>query len=289
MLIDPRTLLAQAGLVGLVSAVAIVGKAAIVAIIVLALGMPARVAILAGLSLAQVGEFSFVLARVGVEDGAIPASLFDLTLATALVTIVLSPTLPRLAPALLGGFKRLPFVGHRFDEPVEAPSVEGLRQHTVICGYGRVGRELAAALEARGLRYLVVEYNPLIVRELRAKGVPVVYGDAANPVVLAHTELERAKVLAVLVPDARVAEAATRAAHVLNRRLDVVARAVDVHDVERLRRAGAAEVVQPEFEAAVEVVRHALRRYGVGGMELVHAVAGRRAAFYRRGLEGEVS
>jgi CPA2 family monovalent cation:H+ antiporter-2 len=285
MLIEPGTLLEQFGLVALVSGVAIVGKAAIVAIVVLALGMPARVAVLTGLSLAQVGEFSFVLARIGVDDGAIPPSVFDFTLAVALVTIVVSPSLPRIAPWLLAGLQRLPLIGPRFAEPVEASTEEGMSHHTVICGYGRVGRELAAALGARGLRYLVVEYNPLIVRELRAEGVPVVYGDAANPAVLEHTFLDRAALLAVLMPDAQAAEAATLAARLFNRRLDIVARAVNTADIERLRRAGAAEVVQPEFEAAIEVIRHALRRYGVGGMELVHAAAGRRAAFYSRGPE----
>jgi monovalent cation:H+ antiporter-2, CPA2 family len=288
MLIDPTTLLTQAGLVTLLSAVTIVGKVGIVAVVVWALGMPARVAVLTGLSLAQVGEFSFVLARIGVADGAIPNSVFDLTLATALVTIVLTPTLLRLAPALLTGLRHLPLVGERFLDPVVAESVPaGMSRHTVICGYGRVGRELAAILQARGLRYLVIEYNPLIVRELRAEGTPVIYGDASNPAVLEHANLERASVLAILVPDARAAEAATRAARAINRRVDIVARAMDVNDVERLQHAGAAEVVQPEFEAAIEVIRHALRRYGIGGLELVNVTAGRRAVFYRRALEGE--
>jgi CPA2 family monovalent cation:H+ antiporter-2 len=287
MLINPSTLLSQAGLVTLVSAVVILGKVGIVAVIVLTLGMPARVALLTGLSLAQVGEFSFVLARLGVEDGAIPSSLFDLTLATALVTIVLTPSLIRVAPFLLEGLRRLPLIGERFNDPVEEAAVEGLSHHTVICGFGRVGRELAMALDSRGLRYLVVEYNPLIVRELRASGVPVVYGDAANSAVLEHTFLERATLLAVLVPDARVAELTTRAARAMNRRLDIVARAVDAHDVERLQQAGATGVVQPEFEAGIEVIRHALRRYGISGMELLSISAGRRAAFYRRAIEGE--
>jgi CPA2 family monovalent cation:H+ antiporter-2 len=203
------------------------------------------------------------------------------------VSIVLTPSLLRAAPWLLDGLRRLPLVGERFEDRLEPSTEVGLSHHTVICGYGRLGSELADALRARGLRYLVVEYNPLVVRQLRAEGVPVVYGDAANPAVLEHAFLERATLLAVLVPHAQTAEAATRAARVLNRRLDIVARAVDVHDVERLQRAGAAEVVQPEFEAAVEVIRHALRRYGVGGMELVHAANGRRSVFYRRALEEE--
>jgi K+:H+ antiporter len=285
MLIDPRAMVDRAGLVTLLSATVVVGKAGIVALVVLALGMPARVALLTGLTMAQVGEFSFVLARIGVDSGAIPTGLFDLILATALVTIVLTPSLVRVAPALLTALERLPLVGHYFTEPLPTDESPAMSQHTVIAGFGRVGRELADALSARGMRYLVIEYNPLIVRELRASGVQVIYGDAANPAVLEHASLERARLLAVLVPDSRVAEATTRAARMINRRLDVVARVVDSGDVERLQRAGAAEVVQPEFEAAVEVIRHALRRYGITGMELMHATSGRRTAFYRRAAD----
>jgi monovalent cation:H+ antiporter-2, CPA2 family len=151
----------------------------------------------------------------------------------------------------------------------------------VICGYGRVARELAEALEARSLRYLVIEYNPQVVRALRERRVPVIYGDAANPAVLEHAHLEQARLLAILMPDAAAAELATRHAHALNPRLDIVARGGGPRDLERLRRAGATEVVQPEFEAGVEVIRHALGRFGVGGQELSNLVRGRRAAYYR--------
>lgn len=288
MLINPLALAAQAGVVALLTAVVVVGKVVIVAALVLLLGLPGRVALLAGLSLAQIGEFSFVLARVGVEAGAIPPDLFSLILATALVSILLTPSLVRSGPALVDLLGRAPGIGRWFGEPLEAASdVEGLRQHTVICGFGRVARELADALDRRKFRYLVIEYNPLIVRELRARGVPVMYGDAANPAVLEHAHLDRAKVLAVLIPDARVTELATRCARERHPRLDIVARAADAEQVEALRRAGATEAVQPEFEAGLEVIRHTLHRYGITGMELTHAVAGRRAAYYRRAVEGQ--
>jgi K+:H+ antiporter len=283
MLIDPRVLLAQGVTIALVSSVVVVGKAAIVFAIVMLLGMPARVAVLAGLSLAQVGEFSFVLARVGVDRGAIPSGVFDLTLATALVTIVLAPSLMRAGSFILTGLQRLPRVGCHFAEPVRLlQSTEQLAHHAVICGYGRIGRELAAALDARGLKYLVIEYNPEIARELRERGVLVVYGDAGNPAVLEHAHLESARLMAILMPDANAAELATRHARAINPRLDIVARAVGVDHLDRLRSAGAAEVVQPEFEAGVEVIRHALRRFGVGGLELSNVVNGRRGAYYRR-------
>jgi K+:H+ antiporter len=283
MLIDPHVLVAQGATIALVSAVVVVGKAAIVFAVVMVLGMPARVAVLAGLSLAQVGEFSFVLARVGVEQGAIPSGVFDLTLATALVTIVLTPSLMRAGPFVLAWLQSLPRIGNFFAEPAQPmQSTEQLAHHAVICGYGRIGRELAAALEARDLKFLVIEYNPDIARALRDQGVPVVYGDAANPAVLEHAHLERARLMAILMPDASAAELATHHARAINSRLDIVARAVGVEHLDRLRSAGAAEVVQPEFEAGVEVIRHALRRFGVGGLELSNVVNGRRRTYYRR-------
>jgi CPA2 family monovalent cation:H+ antiporter-2 len=279
MLINPAALAAQAGLILLVSGVAVLGKVAIVTLLVLLFGFPARVAVLAGLSLAQVGEFSFVLARLGVDTGSLPPAVFDLTLATALITIVISPSLLSAAPALVRLLERMPLLKHEVDTEPEVGARSG---HAVICGFGRVARELADALDARSIAYVVVEYNPHVVRELRASGVPVVYGDAANPAVLEHAHVEHARLLAVLMPDRGAAEQATRVGRRLNARLDIVARAGDVGDLERLRAAGATEVVQPEFEAGVEVIRHTLRRFGIGGVELTALTTGRRAAFYRR-------
>lgn len=287
MLVDPSALLAHLDAVALVSAAAIAGKLLIVLTIVLFLGMPGRVALLAGLALAQIGEFSFVLARVGTASGALPRAAFDLVLATAVLSIVLAPFLLRAGPGLLSLARMLPVLGTRFADPVVAdPRADALRRHTVLCGFGRVARELADALAARGFPYLVIEYNPLVVGELRARGVAVIYGDAANPAVLAHARLADAALLAVLVPDSTVTEAATRHARAANPRLDIVARATDAAQIERLQAAGATDVVQPEFEAGVEVIRHVLGRYGITGTELSHVVSGRRRSFYARGDEG---
>ncbi|HEY3110074.1 MAG TPA: cation:proton antiporter, partial [Chloroflexota bacterium] len=282
MLINPAALIANAGPVALLTGVAIVGKAAVAIGALLLLGLPGRAALLTGASLAQIGEFSFVLARIGVDAHAIPARVFDLTLVAAVLSIVATPFALRAAPALGRAARHLPLVGARFAEPVVGDdAVEGMRRHTVICGYGRVGRELASALEARRFAYVVLEYNPLIARDLRERGVPVVYGDATNPAVLEHAHVERARLLAVLVPDAVTAELVTRRARAMSPDLDIVARAASAEGVARLRAAGASAVVQPEFEGGVEVIHHALQRYGVVGPELAHVTAGRRAAFYR--------
>ena len=281
MLIDPITLVAALGPLALLTVAVVIAKPAVSTLALLLAGVPGVVALPAALSIAQVGEFSFVLARLGVETGAIPPRVFDLTLATALVTIVLAPLVVGAGPAVLAGLRRVPFVRSGFTEPLDAGAgMGGLRRHVVICGFGNVARELAAVLDRRGFAYVVIEYNPSVMRELRQAGTRVIYGDAANPAVLEHANLAEASLLAVLVPDARSAELATRHARALNSRLDIIARAARPEDVDRLRRAGATDVVQPEFEAGVEVIRHALRRFGISGAELATIASGRRSSFY---------
>lgn len=285
MLINPATLVSEAGAIGLLTVAVVLGKVVVVSAILIPLGLPGRVALLAGLGLAQVGEFSFVLAQAGVRSGTVPPLFFDLVLATALTSVVLAPFTLRAARPLLWLLQRLPLVGRRFfADPLEVDEgVASLRRHAVVCGCGRVGSELVEALQRRRIPYVVIEYNPDVVRELRRRKVPVIYGDAANRGVLEHAGLSSARMLAALVPDTTDAETIVRNARTLHPRLDIVARVREAEDMPRLRRAGASEVVQPEFEAGVEVIRHALQRYGVGGVELNVVVAGRRRAFYGRG------
>ena len=283
MLIDPLALVAALGPLALLTAAVVIAKPAVTTAALVLAGLPGVVALPAALAVAQVGEFSFVLARQGVATGAIPPRVFDLTLATALVTIILAPALVRASGPVLAALRRVPGLRRVFVEPLDAAAAgSGLRRHVVICGFGNVARELAAVLDRRGFAYVVIEYNPAVARELRRAGGRVIYGDAANPAVLEHASLAEASLLAVLVPDARTAELATRHARAINPRLDIIARAPRREDIDPLRRAGATDVVQPEFEAGVEVIRHVLRRYGVSGAELATLASGRRASFYGR-------
>ncbi len=282
MLFDPVWLFNNLGAVGFTVAGAVLGKVTILVILLLMLRVPAHAAVCAALSLGQVGEFSFVLAQVSVGAGALPDSIFNLVISTALISIFLTPFLLLLEPLLLRVLRALPLIGRRFAEPDMAPYWEGLfREHAVICGFGRVGRELADALDLRNIHYVVVEYNPLTVRELREKGVPVVYGDAGSPAVLEHARLEEASLLAVLVHDDVAAELAVRHARILNPALDIIARAGSQESIQRLRAAGASDVVQPEFEAGVEVIQHVFQRYDIHGDELELLVGERRSLFYR--------
>src|SRR5919201_1323184 len=283
MLIDPVAIISQAGVVAVLTSVVLVGKWLLVVVSMLAVGLPGRVAVLTGLGLAQVGEFSFLLARIGVDQGAIPKLFFDLILAVSVITIVVSPFTFRAATPLLRGLQLLPAVGRLFREPAEpSPEAAGAQRHAVVCGYGRVGRQLVDALERRNVPLLVIEYNPAQVTELRSRGVPVIFGDASNPGVLEHAHLDSARLVAALVPDAGATELIVRRARQQNPRVDIVARARDEEQIERLRKLGAREIVQPEFEAGVEVIRHALQSFGVSGPELSIAISGRRRRFYQR-------
>jgi CPA2 family monovalent cation:H+ antiporter-2 len=290
LLINPTALIAKMALVALMAATVIIGKAAIVAAIVAALGMTRRVALLTGVTLAQLGEFSFVLAALGVSTHAIPASVFSLVLATAVVTIVASPLLLQIGSGVLAVSDRLPGGERQRILPIEpAEETSTPQDHTVICGYGRVGREVADALDQHDLPYIVIEANPAIVEDLRARGVPVLYGDGSNGTVLRHASIATAKLLTVLIPDPLSAELATRTARDLNPRLIILARARDEQEADRLRQAGATDVVQPEFEAGLTVVGYALRRYGFSGPDLARQVLMRRARFYRRGPQADRS
>ena len=282
-LVDPAAILAHPLELALLLAVVVLAKPLLAAAALVASGANARVALLAGAAVAQMGEFSFVLARLGVESGAVPERVFDLILAAAVVSIVLAPLVMRAPALLVPALERAPGIRRAFATPLDpGEGATGLRRHVIICGYGRVARELAEALDRRRFQYVVISYDLAVIRELRARGQRAIYGDAANPQVLEHAGIDAAILLAVLVPDRLTAEAVVRFAREHGPRLDIVARAADAADIERLRGAGATEVVQPEFEAGIEVIRHALGRLGVSGTELQTMAAGRRTAFYRR-------
>jgi monovalent cation:H+ antiporter-2, CPA2 family len=282
MLVDPGFLLAHLGLVlGLVTAL-VLGKLLIIGGALLAAGVDHRTATLAAALMAQMGEFSFILAGVGLAGGIIVDDQYGLILAVALGSILLVPLLLAAAPTLVAVAEHLPGVATQ--ERAQAgpePSSEPLSGHVVVCGYGRVGAELGEALQRRGFRYAVVELNPAIVRDLRRQGVPAVYGDAGVETLLLRAGVDRARTLAVATPDLVAARAAIHHARRLNPRIRVIARATTGGEVGSLGEAGASEVVQPEFEAGLEFVRQVLRWHGITAREVELILAGRRGAFYR--------
>ncbi len=282
MLVDPQYIASHVPEVALFTLALVFGKMLIIGAALLTAGVNHTTATLVAVFMAQMGEFSFVLAGAGREEGVVDENQFGVILATAVASILLTPFVVKLAPALVAFSARLPGVASQELAMVgeELPHEE-LRRHTIICGYGRVGAVLGDALDRRGFAYTVIEINPAIVRDLRSRGIHAIYGDAGNEPVLEHAGIRQARVLVVASVDLVSTPAAIRYARKINPSVAIVTRAQAASEVELLRSAGANEIVQPEFEAGLECVRFVMRRYGVSAQETNALVGHRRTAHYQ--------
>lgn len=188
-----------------------------------------------------------------------------------------------LSPALLSGAGRVVSWIERVRPPVDLvppgsviPEDARPPRHAVICGYGRVGQTVGAVLQRRGLPFAVIDHNPRVVKHLREEGITAWIGNASNPVLLRHADLERARVLIVALPDALVARQAIVAARQASPSLHIIARTHSDEDTDALVALGVDEAVLGERELALEMARFTLRRFGVSAAETFAIVQGIR-------------
>jgi len=255
MLLDPAFLLTNLWQVLSIVALVIVGKGVIFAGVTRAFGYVNVVPLAAGLGLFQVGEFSFVLARVGVATDSISQDLYSLTLTVAVVTMLLTPLLSSLTAPLYTLRKS------RFKhEPLETINIpqQGLRNHIVLAGGGRVGRYLSNVLKRLDIPFVIIEFDHRRVDQAKADGFPIVFGDASHAVVLEAAGIDLAKLLLITTPFAVTSSAIASQAHHINPTLRIIARASSVEEMQILHEEGVYQVVQPEFEASLEFTRLAL-------------------------------
>ena len=279
MLVDLHFVVDNVAIIAVVVTVIIVAKFIICSLIPWFFGYSPKTVLFVGMGLIQIGEFSFVLAGVGVEAGLISSYIYSLTLTSAIVTMLLTPFALGFASFLyrrLSQGERLGKLLARRPDPGWQDKQWQLSGHAVICGHGRVGSTLARVLERRRLSYLVIDLNPQVISRLHSEGVPCIYGDAANPEILAHAQLDKARVLVCTFGDFIAVELTTRNALRVNPRLDIVARVPRDADVELLKGIGVSELVRPEFEASLEITRHTLHRFGVTSPEIQHILSGLR-------------
>jgi CPA2 family monovalent cation:H+ antiporter-2 len=295
MLFDPSILLRDPFGVLAVLLIIVVGKSLAAFGIVLAFGYPVPTALTVSASLAQIGEFSFILAGLGVALGVLPPEGRDLILAGALLSITLNPLvfagLDRLGawlrdrPKIIArlersGGKGLAALRERDDD--EAP-----HGHAVIVGYGRVGSEVGKALIGQRLPVLVVEQDRRRVEKLREHGVAAVYGDASTPGVLEAARAQRARLIVIATPEGfqtrRIIELARR----LNPDIDIAVRTHSEEEIAHLERQGVGMAIMGERELAFSLIGYALRSLGVAedkARRIVQniRVSGEGAAFDRR-------
>lgn len=239
-------------------------------------------ALLFGVGIAQIGEFSFVLAMLGYQAKLLEESLYNLFFAAAVVTLVLSPILMNAVPRLLGRFAS---VKAREEAGVTGDGVEehglNISGHVIICGFGRTGRNLGMVLSGVHIPYAVVELNASILDELDAQDVPHVFGDSVSHLVLQRAGLARARVLIVTVPDPLAALTIINMAREMNPEVKIIVRAHRSEDINVLRAAGANAVVQPEFEAGIEISRLTLMSLNMGDPIIQRALQDVRTQRYR--------
>jgi CPA2 family monovalent cation:H+ antiporter-2 len=270
MLFDPSVVLDRPlELLGVMFAI-LVGKSLAAFAIVLMFGYPVRTALTISASLAQIGEFSFILAGLGVALGLLPPDGRDLILAGALLSITLNPfafaTIDPIArrvnrhPRLLRLLTR-----ERERKSVLPPGVElaGLRNHAVIIGYGRVGSVVGHALTAERLKFVVVEMNRRVVDTLREQGIAAIYGDATAHGVLDAAGVQHARLIVIASPDGFQVRRALELARARNPNITTIVRTHSASELAYLARERVDRAVMGELELALEMADYALRRLGV--------------------------
>lgn len=260
MLVNPAYLLSNAGQVLALTGLIVIGKAVFTQLLALVLPASGRSMLVVSAGLSQIGEFSFIVGQAGVSLGVLTQDQYSLILAGSLLSIMVNPLMFRAIPLAERALRRLPWLWGRLDRhpPQLADPALPESDHVVIVGYGRVGEHIVTVLERLGIPRLVVEVDAERAAEFVARGLPTLYGDAANSEVLTHANLDKARALVVTLPDEAATELVVGAARVLAPDLPVIARAATTSGVGRLARLGAQDVIHPELEGGLEVVRHTL-------------------------------
>ena len=227
------------------------------------LGLPLRAAILVGLSLSQIGEFSFILSKVGLDHGLLDSAVFQTFLTVSVLSMALTPFIiargPRWADALL----RLPWprrlAAGTFTVP--EPKSEDLKHHLVIVGFGVTGRNVARAARAARIPYGIIEMNPEIVRDEQARDEPIHYGDATQEAVLERVKIDSARIIVIVINDPTTTRRIAATVRRLNPTGHIIVRTRYLHEVKPLHNLGANEVIPEEFETSIEIFTRVLTNY----------------------------
>ena len=252
-------------------------KGIVVSVVVRVVGYPMRSALLTGIAVSQVGEFAFLLARVGVDSGLMDTVLYQTFLSASVLSMAATPFLIKYAPAIARRLApRAPTMS-----PDEAEELaQRLDNHVVIIGFGFAGSSVARAARRAGLVYVAVDTNADNVRTEMANGEPVTFGDATYSSVLEHVQIARASIVAVLIDDPIATRVIVRNARDLNARANIIVRTRFVSEMDLLIRLGATSVVPEQFETAIQASARVLSAAGVSEEKIVAAVSDLRSDHY---------
>jgi CPA2 family monovalent cation:H+ antiporter-2 len=255
MLFDPFYLMTHFQMIMILVLVVMTGKGLIFSVLSRLFGYGNVIPLATALGLSQIGEFSFVLARTGIRSDSISMDFYSLILTTTVITMVLTPFISGLtAPiyALANRFRKgFPL------QTINLPE-EGLKEHLVIAGGGRVGKHIADVLKKMGVSFVILELDARRVEQLKSHGFPIIYGDASQPVILEAAQLEKARLLLVTTPVYIISKAIVALAKKIKPAIHIVTRAHSLEQIQEFQEKGVYHIVQPEFEAGLEFTRQAL-------------------------------
>jgi len=266
MLLDPIFLINNWQSVALLVVAIIALKLLVVFGIVRIFGYSSRIAILTGAGLFQIGEFSFILAQGGVNAGIVSDQFYSLILASAIITMLLTPVTISLIirlypkPSLLTGGRRMVA---KEASPTSVPMPTERPDRVVIAGYGRVGRNIAQGLQNAGIPHIIIDLDPERVSEAKSSGRPRIYGDATNRNVLSKVDLGRAQALVVTYPDSIAVVTTVKTALSINPELKILVRVHRVREADELKKLGVTELVSPEYEASFRFIKRLLNIMGL--------------------------
>jgi CPA2 family monovalent cation:H+ antiporter-2 len=218
---------------------------------------PVRIAILVGIGLAQVGEFSFIIGEQGFGLNLISPELFNIFISSTIITMILTPLLFKLAPRIAGKS------GNLAPGILKEKIIEKIQGHVIVAGFGLNGRNLAHVLKETGIKYVVIEMNPDTVKKEKSKGENIIYGDIGNYEVLKTALIDKAKVLVIAISDRSTSRRAAKIAKQLNPNIFLIVRTRFMKETEELTKLGADMVIPEEFETSIQIFRQVLEQYHV--------------------------
>ncbi len=263
MLVDPHFIAGNVQSIVLMTALIVVGKTAITTVAVMAGRIPLQTAFLSGVSLAQIGEFSFILLQAAASFGIVSAASYQIFLACSVVSMVIAPVIFGLSRRLVMKHARNwnPAVAHGRSSNEEIQSLGTLKDHVIICGFGLGGKNIARALKANQIAYVIIDLNEQRVRESKREGEPIIFGDCSNTHILEMAGIKRARVIVFVISDPLDTRLAIEAVRQMSREMVVLTRTKYVADMDVLWDQGSTEVIAEEFEASLELMTRILRVY----------------------------
>ncbi len=258
MLLDLGFVLDNISIILYVVIIIILIKFMLTMVTTVVLKYPIHTAFLVGLSLAQIGEFSFVLSLIGIQHGLLSNDIYQIFLASAILTMIATPFMIQIGPRVEDFITRH---GKESDHILKETVGSKIEKHVVIAGYGMNGRNLSKVLSAVKIPFVVVEMNPETMISEKRKGLPIFYGDASKEDVLKLTNISKAKILVVAISDPAHTRMMVKTARKLNPGIYIITRIRYISELEELYELGANEVIPEEFETSIEIFSRVLSRY----------------------------